>query len=79
MPLLHGFGVLRVLELGDNSIRKIEHLESLGSTLEQLYLGKNKITRLENLALSNLQILSVQSNRLTRLENLNQMPKLREL
>lgn len=48
--------------------------------LEQLWLGKNKITELKNLdALTNLKILSIQSNRLTKIDGLSKLKNLEEL
>jgi protein phosphatase 1 regulatory subunit 7 len=49
--------------------------------LEQLWLGKNKITSLAGLPLlPNLTILSIQSNRITKLESLTtNLPALEEL
>jgi protein phosphatase 1 regulatory subunit 7 len=48
--------------------------------LEELWLGKNKITKLQNLsALSSLRILSIQSNRITAIEGLDELHNLEEL
>jgi len=70
---------LRSLELGGNRIRAIEGLNAL-ENLEELWLGKNKIGRLENLGnLRRLRVLSIQSNRLTRLEGLDDLENLEEL
>jgi protein phosphatase 1 regulatory subunit 7 len=38
---------LRCLELGSNRLREIENLESLSGSLEQLWLGRNKITTIQ--------------------------------
>ncbi|KAF8753320.1 LsmAD [Rhizoctonia solani] len=65
-------GSLRSLELGGNRIRTIEGLEGLGQ-LEELWLGKNKITRLQS-----LRVLSIQSNRITKLEGLEELTNLEE-
>ncbi|KAL4928535.1 putative protein phosphatase PP1 regulatory subunit Sds22 [Aspergillus undulatus] len=60
-------------------IQEIENLETL-SALEELWLGKNKITEMKNLdSLSNLRILSIQSNRLTTLNGLSSLKNLEEL
>ncbi|KAG8888913.1 hypothetical protein FRB98_006455 [Tulasnella sp. 332] len=77
---LHDIGsTLRSLELGGNRLRVIESLDAL-MNLEELWLGKNKISKLENLAmLQKLQILSVQSNRLVKIEGLDSLVNLREL
>ncbi|KAI0691521.1 hypothetical protein C8T65DRAFT_711482 [Cerioporus squamosus] len=77
---LSGFAAtLRSIELGGNRIRQIEGLEALVN-LEELWLGKNKITRLENLStLKKLRILSIQSNRITKIEGLEELENLEEL
>lgn len=70
---------LRILELGSNRIRLIEHLDKL-SALEQLWLGTNKISTIQNLSpLKSLQKLSIQCNRITRIEGLSELPNLTEL
>ncbi|KAF7796634.1 hypothetical protein EIP86_007816 [Pleurotus ostreatoroseus] len=70
---------LRSLELGGNRIREIEGLDALVN-LEELWLGKNKIARLQNLGtLKKLKILSIQSNRITKLEGLEGLENLEEL
>ncbi|KAG8713398.1 hypothetical protein FRC08_013292 [Ceratobasidium sp. 394] len=71
-------GSLRSLELGGNRIRMIENLEGLG-VLEELWLGKNKITKLQGLStLKRLRVLSIQSNRITKLEGLEELTELEE-
>lgn len=48
--------------------------------LEELWLGKNKITKLEGLeSLKKLKVLSIQSNRITKLENLEALSALDQL
>lgn len=93
---LEGFKNLKNLELGANRIRvrilspisranpsnttkEIENIQCLPA-LEQLWLGKNKITEMKNLdGLSNLKIISIQSNRLTNITGLSALPNLEEL
>ncbi|KAH0542633.1 hypothetical protein FGG08_002956 [Glutinoglossum americanum] len=87
---LGGLVNLRNLELAANRLRadgltlclvakEIENLDTLTS-LEELWLGKNKITELKNIShLQNLKILSIQSNRLTRLEGLDSLSNLQEV
>ncbi|KAG8969455.1 hypothetical protein FRC03_002731 [Tulasnella sp. 419] len=77
---LHHFGAtLRSLELGGNRIRTIENLDALVN-LEELWLGKNKIAKLQNLShLRSLRILSIQSNRLVKLEGLESLANLEEI
>ena len=50
---------LRLLELGSNRIRQLRALDGF-TALQSLWVGKNKITRLENLNLPSLKILSIQ-------------------
>lgn len=71
---------LKNLELGGNKIEEIsETMNSLGS-LEQLWLGKNRIPRFQNLGnLVNLRVLSIQSNRITKIEGLENLVNLEEL
>ena len=60
--------------------QEIQNLETL-TNLEELWLGKNKITSLQTglSTLTNLKILSIQSNRLTSLSGLSSVPSLEEL
>ena len=58
----------------------IENLEPVGGSLEKLWLGRNKIDRLQGLAgLASLKILSIQSNRITKIEGLEALVNLEEL
>jgi len=48
--------------------------------LEELWLGKNKITEIKGLdSLQNLKILSIQSNRIRNISGLENLPHLQEL
>lgn len=48
--------------------------------LELLWVGKNKIAKLENLSpLKNLTLLSIQSNRIIKMEGLEELLNLEEL
>jgi len=48
--------------------------------LRELYIGKNRITKLENLdELSELEILSIQSNRIVKIEGLDSLVNLQQL
>lgn len=76
---MDGLSKLRNLELAANRIREIENLETLKG-LEELWLGKNKITELKGLSqLSNLKILSIQSNRIREISGLDDLVGLEEL
>ena len=60
-------------------MKTIENLETL-TNLEELWLGKNKITEIRGLdTLTNLKILSIQSNRLTSITGLDNLVNLEEL
>ncbi|KAF3226375.1 hypothetical protein TWF106_000868 [Orbilia oligospora] len=69
---IEGLGTLvelKNLEMGANKVR-----------LEELWLGKNKISEIKNISmLSNLKILSLPSNRLTKLSGLDGLTNLEEL
>lgn len=71
---------LRVLELGSNRIRQVECIENL-SKLEELWLGKNKITSMKiPTSLTSLRLVSLQSNRLSEWdESITELPALEEL
>jgi protein phosphatase 1 regulatory subunit 7 len=72
---------LRLLELGANRLRRIEHVGGL-SRLRELWLGKNKLTEIgDGLAqLTELRRLDLQSNRLTAIgDGLRTLAKLKEL
>lgn len=71
---------LKNLELGGNRIEEISETMHLLPSLTQLWLGKNRIQRLQNLDhLHNLRILSIQSNRITKMEGLDKLVNLEEL
>ena len=56
---------LQILSLGRNQIKKIEKLEDLAKTLEELWLSYNMITTLDGLAsLSKLRVLYLGNNRI---------------
>ena len=67
---------LETLCLRWNMIKKIENLNTLGSTLTELELYDNQITVLENLdSLVNLEILDVSHNRLRKIQGLGMVLK----
>jgi len=63
MVSLAGMNHLRVLSLGRNNIKKIEKLEDVASSLEQLWISYNQISTLEGLScLVNLNTLYMSNN-----------------
>jgi Leucine-rich repeat (LRR) protein len=62
---------LKILSLGRNNIRKIEKLDDLAGSLEQLWLSYNQIDKLEGLsALRNLQVLYLSNNKIKSFDEL---------
>lgn len=80
---LTGMGKVRIYSLARNRIKKIEKLEDVADTLEQLWLSYNEISSLDGLSsLINLQVLYLGNNRITdwaELSKLADLPKLREV
>ncbi|EGV66152.1 protein phosphatase regulatory subunit Sds22 [Yamadazyma tenuis] len=71
---------IKNLELGGNKIGDISEMMLKLVNIEQLWLGKNQIPRLQNLQnLKNLRILSIQSNRIEKIEGLESLENLQEL
>jgi len=71
---------LKMLELGGNRIGSIGDDLNGCPNLCELYLGQNKISRIEGLNhLVNLKIISLQSNRITKIEGLDCLVNLEEL
>ncbi|KAJ0407947.1 hypothetical protein ATCC90586_006319 [Pythium insidiosum] len=76
VPLLDGEHMLRLLNVQNNVIRRIEHLTGLPNLIF-LDLYNNRIERLENLqSVPNLRVLMLGKNRLKRIENLDVLKKL---
>lgn len=72
MAGLKGLSQLKKIDLGANRIRTMDPDELSGLiSLEELWLGKNKIEHIQGLEkLTKLRRLDIQSNRLTTVENL---------
>ncbi|KAF3992466.1 hypothetical protein FT663_00746 [Candidozyma haemuli var. vulneris] len=71
---------LRNLELGGNKVEEINETLLKLPSIEQLWLGKNRIPKFQNLEnLVNLRVLSIQSNRITKFEGLDKLVNLEEL
>ena len=74
---------LRILSLGRNQIKKIEKLDDISDTLEELWLSYNMISSLDGLAsLTNLATLYLSNNLIKswdELDKLANLPKLRDV
>lgn len=80
---LAGCDSLQILSLGRNNLKKIEGLNEVADTLEQLWISYNQIGSLAGIEkLTNLQVLYISNNKINswaEVERLQALPKLREL
>jgi len=78
-----GMDNLQILSIGRNQIKKLEGLEPIAETLEQLWMSYNKLTVLTGIEkLVNLQVLYLSNNLIEKwseVERLAALPKLRDL
>lgn len=83
MVSLAGMSELRILSLGRNNIKKIEKLEDVAETLQQLWISYNQISSLDGLAsLTNLTTLYCSNNQIksfAELDKLKANEQLREV
>jgi len=83
MQSLAGMKALRILSLGRNNIKKVEKLDDVASTLEQLWMSYNQIASLDGLSsLVNLHTLYMSNNKVasfSELDKLASLPKLRDV
>lgn len=80
---LNGMSKLKILSLGRNNIKKIEHLETVSSTLEELWISYNQIQSLDGLSgCTNLSVLYMSNNLIkswAELDKLTALPNLKDL
>lgn len=80
---LAGMGKLKILSLGRNLIKKIEKLEDVASTLEELWISYNQINSLDGLqGCTNLTTLYISNNLIkswAELDKLAGLPNLRDV
>jgi Leucine-rich repeat (LRR) protein len=80
---LTGMDKLRLLSLSRNALKKIERLEDVADTLEELWVSYNQIATLDGLAAcANLQVLYISNNRIAdwgELDKLAGLAHLREV
>mmetsp|Transcript_38820 Transcript_38820/g.57027 ORF Transcript_38820/g.57027 Transcript_38820/m.57027 type:complete len:196 (+) Transcript_38820:269-856(+) len=80
MAGLAGMSSLRVLSIGRNNLKKIEKIEEVASTLEQLWVSYNQISFLDGLAcLSNLTTLYCSNNNIKNFSELDKLASLDKL
>jgi dynein light chain 1 len=83
MVPLAGMKRLRILSLGRNQLKKVEKLEDVGETLEELWLSYNLITSLDGLAsLNKLTTLFISNNQIkawSEIDKLAALPNLRDV
>ncbi|XVF34899.1 hypothetical protein REPUB_Repub18cG0098100 [Reevesia pubescens] len=80
IPDVSIFKKLLVFDVSFNEITSMHGLSKASSTLKELYVSKNEVTKMEEIDhLHELQILELGSNRLRVMENLQNFTKLQEL
>lgn len=83
MVALNGCAKLKILSLGRNVIKKIEKLEDVAGTLEELWVSYNQISSLDGLSgLPNLTTLYMSNNLIkawSELDKLAGLPNLRDV
>jgi dynein light chain 1 len=80
MISLSGMSKLRILSLGRNVIKKIEKLEDISSSLEELWISYNQITTLDGLSCCpNLTTLYISNNQLKQWSELDKLAGLANL
>jgi len=80
---LAGMDSLTILSLGRNALKKIEGLNEVADTLEQLWVSYNQIASFAGIEkLVNLQVLFASNNKIDKwpeVERLQALPKLRDV
>ncbi|CAE7741256.1 LC1 [Symbiodinium microadriaticum] len=80
---LAGMSSLKILSLGRNQIKKIEKLDDVASTLEELWVSYNQINSLDGVnVLTNLAVLYISNNLIknwAELDKLAGLPNLRDV
>ncbi|KAB1996427.1 hypothetical protein ERO13_D13G201000v2 [Gossypium hirsutum] len=80
VPDVSLFKKLLVFDVSFNEITSLHGMSKVSSTLKELYVSKNEVTKMEEIDhLHELQILELGSNRLRVMENLQNFTKLEEL
>jgi len=75
-----GLPKLKILSLGRNNIRKLEKLEEVSETLEELWLSYNVIQKLSGVeALNKLKVLYMSNNQIASYDELERLDGLNKL
>lgn len=78
-----GLKNLKILSLGRNNIKKIEKLDDLGATLEELWISYNQIEKLDGLSnMRALRVIYMSNNNIkqfSEIEKLAGLPALEEI
>jgi len=75
-----GLPKLRILSLGRNNIKRLEKLEEVSETLEELWLSYNVIEKLSGIeACSKLKVLYMSNNRISSYDELERLDGLNNL
>nr|1M9L_A Chain A, Outer Arm Dynein Light Chain 1 [Chlamydomonas reinhardtii] len=77
---LSGMENLRILSLGRNLIKKIENLDAVADTLEELWISYNQIASLSGIEkLVNLRVLYMSNNKITNWGEIDKLAALDKL
>ncbi|KAG2500984.1 hypothetical protein HYH03_000806 [Edaphochlamys debaryana] len=77
---LSGMENLRILSLGRNLIKKIENLDAVADTLEELWISYNQIASLSGIEkLVNLRVLFMSNNKITNWSEVDKLAALDKL
>eukprot|EP00033_Pygsuia_biforma_P002999 GCRY01003300.1.p1 GENE.GCRY01003300.1~~GCRY01003300.1.p1 ORF type:complete len:204 (-),score=50.43 GCRY01003300.1:201-812(-) len=80
---LGGMSNVKIVSLGRNNIKKVEQLDSLANSLEQLWLSYNQIEKTAGLSsLKKLKVLYMSNNKIkdwSEIDKLTDLPALEEL
>ncbi|KAL3649997.1 hypothetical protein CASFOL_006400 [Castilleja foliolosa] len=80
IPDVSMFKMLQVFDVSYNEIPSLNGLSKVSSTLKELYVSKNEVTKMEEIEhFHELQILELGSNKLRVMENLQTLSYLQEL
>ncbi|KAJ8313788.1 hypothetical protein KUTeg_008349 [Tegillarca granosa] len=75
--ILDALNKITHLRLDRENIGEIDGLEILGQSVQNVYLQRNRISKIQNLdCLKNIQFITLAGNNISVVENLSSLPKL---